>query len=110
MAPRASILSMENRAQVVLNTISIGYATVIPERVIHFVQNVDCALAMELAAYNYADPDLLTLASNMFRFSDGPLSAAFGQSESFIDNLRKTISTFPLNLNAACRKKCGLST
>ncbi len=100
----------ENRAQVVLNTIGIGYATVIPRGAIHFVQNLDCAPATELAAYNYEDPGLLTVGSNMFRFPNDPLTAAFGQNEDFINDLRKKIPAYPLELNKACRKKCRLST
>jgi hypothetical protein len=32
----------ENHAQVILNTIGIGYATVTPTGAIHFVQNLEC--------------------------------------------------------------------
>jgi hypothetical protein len=100
----------ENRAQVILNTIGIGYATVIPKAAIHFVQNLDCGTSMQLDAYNYEDPGLLTLGLNMFRFPDGPLSTAFGVSDNDIDKLRKTISGSALDVNKDCRKKCGLST
>ena len=98
----------ENRAPLVLNTIHVGDATVIPRGAIHFVQNLECTPAMELAAYNYEDPGLLTLALNMFRFPDGPLSASFGENNNYIDKLREKIPAYPLDVNIACRKKCKL--
>ncbi|UJR11627.1 hypothetical protein I4U23_015808 [Adineta vaga] len=57
----------ENRAEVVLNQITIGYAVAIPRGVIHFVQNLDCSPFMQIVAYNDEDPGLLTLSLNMFR-------------------------------------------
>ena len=100
----------ENRAQLILNEISIGHATVIPRGAIHFVQNLECTPAMELAAYNYEDPGLLTLGSNMFRFPDAPLNAAFGRGAKYIDALRQTIPAYPLDLDLECRRRCKLST
>ncbi|CAF1160128.1 unnamed protein product [Adineta steineri] len=102
--------SKENKAQLILNTIGIGYATVIPQGAIHFVQNLDCANSTQLDAYNNEDPGLLTLGLNMFRFPDGPLSAGFGETDDYIDNLRQAIPNYPLDVNMDCRKKCGLST
>ncbi|CAF1033946.1 unnamed protein product [Adineta steineri] len=100
----------ENKAQLILNTIGIGYATVIPKGAIHFVQNLDCENSTQLDAYNNEDPGLLTLGLNMFRFPDGPLSAGFGETDDYIDNLRQAIPNYPLDVNMDCRKKCGLST
>ena len=100
----------ENRAQVILNTISTGHATVVPRGAIHFVQNLECTTATQLSAYNYEDPGLLTLGLSLFRFPNGPLSAAFGENDNDIDSLRKQIPGYPLDVNVACRKKCGLPT
>ncbi|CAF0765839.1 unnamed protein product [Adineta steineri] len=100
----------ENKAQLILNTIGIGYATVIPKGAIHFVQNLDCANSTQLDAYNYENPGLLTLGLNMFRFPDGPLSVGFGETDDYIDNLRQAIPNYPLDVNMDCKKKCGLST
>lgn len=100
----------ENRAPLVLNTISVGDATAIPRGAMHFVQNLGCTPAVEIAAYNNEDPGLLSLASNMFRFPDGPLSANFGENDIYIDKLREKIPAYPLDVNKACRKKCGLRT
>ncbi|CAF1184141.1 unnamed protein product [Adineta ricciae] len=100
----------ENRAQVVLNQIGIGYAAAIPRGAIHFVQNLDCSPSMQIVAYNNEDPGLLTLGLNMFRFPDGPLSPAFGQPDDFINNLRSSIPGYPLDVNKECRRKCGLPT
>ena len=98
----------ENRAQVILNKIGVGHATVIPKGAVHFVQNLDCTPSVEIAAYNYEDPGLLTLGSNLFRFPDDLLSAAFGVNDNSINKLRKTIPGYPLDVNVACRKRCGL--
>ncbi|CAF1184162.1 unnamed protein product [Adineta ricciae] len=100
----------ENRAQVVLNEIQVGYATLIPRGAIHFVQNLGCTSSVQIDAYNNADPGLLTLGLNMFRFPDSVLSAAFGQTEDFIINLKRAIPAYPLDVNKACRTKCGLPT
>lgn len=99
----------ENRAQLILNTIHAGEATVIPRGAIHFIQNLDCVPGMGITAFNHEDAGLLTLGSNMFRFPNGPLSAAFGRDDNFIDQLRKTIPAYPLDVDKACRKRCGLS-
>ncbi|CAF1067510.1 unnamed protein product [Adineta steineri] len=100
----------ENKAQLILNTIGIGYATVIPKGAIHFVQNLDCENSTQLDTYDNEDPGLLTLGLNMFRFPDGPLSTGFGETDDYIDNLRQAIPNYPLDVNMDCRKKCGLST
>lgn len=100
----------ENRAQLILNEINVGYATAIPRGAIHFVQNLGCTPSVQLDAYNNEDPGLLTLALNMFRFSDDLLSSAFGQLDDAINNLRQTISGYPLDVTKACRKQCGFAT
>ena len=100
----------ENRAPLVLNTIGVGDATAIPRGAIHFVQNLGCTPATELAGYNNEDPGLLTLASNMFRFPDGPLDANFDGNDNFLNKVRESIPAYPLYLNKECRKRCGLPT
>nr|AEN94415.1 spherulin-like protein [Adineta vaga] len=98
----------ENRAQVVLNEIQVGYATLILRGAIHFVQHLGCTPSVQINAYNNADPGLLTLGLNMFRCPDGVPSTTFGQTEDFIMNSKRTISAYPLDVNEASRTKCGL--
>lgn len=100
----------ENRAPLVCNTIVPGQAMAIPRGSVHFVQNLECTPAVELAAYNNHDPGLLSLFRNLFRFPNDPLAANFRENDNYIDRLREKLSVYPLDVNLACRRRCGFST
>eukprot|EP01121_Diplochlamys_sp_Union-15-3_P003608 TRINITY_DN1354_c0_g1_i4.p1 TRINITY_DN1354_c0_g1~~TRINITY_DN1354_c0_g1_i4.p1 ORF type:complete len:347 (-),score=36.07 TRINITY_DN1354_c0_g1_i4:124-1134(-) len=97
----------ENKAKFVVNILGVGDATFVPKGAIHFLQNLSCNRTNSINGYNYEDPGLLILGSNLFRFPDDVLGAAFGLSEAEVDTVRDSIPPYPLYLAAECRQRCG---
>ncbi|CAF1574895.1 unnamed protein product [Didymodactylos carnosus] len=100
----------ENSGMFVMNTIHKGMAAVFPQGAIHFEQNLNCAPAMFVAAFNSQDPGVLTIGNAFF----GGLPATVvgpslgGLNISSVDDIKAQLPHNPAVGIEECRQRCGL--
>ncbi|CAF1659750.1 unnamed protein product, partial [Didymodactylos carnosus] len=100
----------ENSGMFVMNTIHKGMAAVFPQGAIHFEQNLNCAPATFVAAFNSQDPGVLTIGNAFF----GGLPATVvgpslgGLNISSVDDIKAQLPHNPAVGIEECRQRCGL--
>ena len=100
----------ENGGRYIENNITAGQATVFPQGLVHFVQNLGCQNATFLAMYSDEDAGGLTISTRMFDITNQQaLTSTFNQPESVINSIRSSVRPTPAAGVGECRYRCGLS-
>jgi oxalate decarboxylase/phosphoglucose isomerase-like protein (cupin superfamily) len=100
----------ENGAEFIMNEIHKNQVAVFPKGAIHFEQNLNCAPATFVAAFNNEDPGVLTVANAFFGSLPATVVGASlgGLNITTVDDIRLQLAQNPSIGIAECRKRCGL--
>jgi len=99
----------ENGGKLVLNNLTAGQATIFPQGVIHFIQNLNCQPAKFVSAFNHQDPGVSIVANNFFQLPSNIVAASLGlYNQSQVQELAKFLPINPAVGIAECKKRCGL--
>lgn len=98
----------ENGGRYLENNVTAGGAIVVPQGLVHFVQNIACVNSTFLASFGHEDPGVLTISTNLFRMNQQALTSSFNQPDSIIDSIRSSVRPSPAPGVGECRRRCGL--
>jgi oxalate decarboxylase/phosphoglucose isomerase-like protein (cupin superfamily) len=97
----------ENGGRTILNSISSGDVTIIPEGLVHFATNFGCEDVSFISALNSEDPGVSAI-TNVFNFPSLAIAGAFNQSEETIRLIKAGLPSSPASGIEDCLKLCGL--
>ncbi len=92
-----------------MNSISSGFATIIPEGLIHFATNFGCDEVAFISALNSEDPGVAAV-TNVFNFPSYAMASAFNQTEEAILLIKAGIPASPAKGIDNCLKLCGINS
>ena len=100
----------ENGARFIMNTLVAGQATVFPVGAIHFEQNLNCTQAMFVAAFNSADPGVLTIANSFYGGLPANIVGASlgGLNITTVESMKSMLPANPALGIEECRQRCGI--
>ena len=98
----------ENGGRYIENNVTTGQVVVVPQGLVHFVQNIGCENATFLATFGKEDPGVFVISTNIFRINQQALTSTFNQPESIINSIRSSVNPSPAPGVGECRERCGL--
>ena len=94
----------------ILNEVHKNQVAVFPQGAIHFEQNLNCAPATFVAAFNSEDPGVLTISAGFFGALPATVvgAALGGLNITTVEDIRVGLAKNPAIGIAECRQRCGL--
>lgn len=96
----------ENRGRTITNVLSTGEATVFPQGLLHFQQNMGCETATYISALNSEDPGVLTVSERLFDLQVNGVAVGLNMTEEQVLALKEKVPHGPAAGQAECLRRC----
>ena len=96
----------ENRGRTITNVLNTGEATLFPQGLLHFQQNMGCEMATYLSALNSEDPGVLTVSNRLFELQVNGVAVGLNMTVEQVLALRENVPRGPAAGQAECLRRC----